>query len=61
MRAYLITTGIIFAAMAALHVFVVVRHRHVLATDPWPAVVLVISIALTIWAVSLIRRVGRSS
>ena len=50
MKNYLITTGILFAALSALHVYVVVQRRPALATDPWPAIVLVIAGAMSVWA-----------
>jgi hypothetical protein len=50
MKAYLITTGILFAALAALHVWVVLQRGPALATDPWPAIVLVVAGAMSVWA-----------
>jgi len=54
MKAYLITTGVLFAALAALHVYVVLQRGPALATDPWPAIVLVIAGAMTVWAGKLL-------
>ena len=57
MKAYVITTGIMFAALAALHVFVVFERWRALPADPWPAIVLAVTGAFTIWAGRLTVRV----
>jgi len=56
MKAYLITTGLLFAALAALHVYVVVERGPALATDPWPAIVLVIAGGMSVWAGRLLLK-----
>jgi len=56
MKNYLITTGILFAALAALHVYVVVQRGPALATDPWPAIVLIIAGGMSIWAGRLLLK-----
>ena len=55
MNAYVITTGIIFAALAALHVFVVVEQWRALPSDPWPAIVLALAAGFALWAGRLVR------
>ena len=60
MKAYLITTGMLFGALAALHVYVVVQRGPALATDPWPAIVLVIAGAMSIWAGRLLFKASKS-
>ena len=55
MRTYVITTGILFAALAALHVYVTVERWGEIARDPWPAVALVVSAALSLWALRVLR------
>lgn len=53
MRSYLITTGVLFAAIAVAHVFEIIGRHHVYASD---VVVLAVSIGLGVWAWSLLRR-----
>jgi hypothetical protein len=53
MRAYLITTGVLFAAIAVAHVFEIIGRHHAYASD---VVVLAVSIGLGVWAWSLLRR-----
>jgi len=53
MRTYLITTGILFAAITVAHVVEIVDRRHVLASD---VVVLAVSIGLGVWAWLLLRK-----
>lgn len=53
MRAYLITTGILFAAITVAHGFEIIDRRHVLASD---ALVLAASVGLGVWAWRLLRR-----
>jgi hypothetical protein len=60
MRAYLITTGTLFAALAVLHVFVVVERWRTLSTDPWPAIILAVTAGLAVWAGRLVRVALRS-
>lgn len=54
MKAYLLTSGTLFALLAAVHLFIVVEHWRAGPGDPWyviaPAVLLVISASLTAWA-----------
>lgn len=51
----MITTGILFAALAALHVFVVFARWRALPADPWPTTVLVVTGVLAVWAGRLLR------
>lgn len=53
MRSYLITTGVLFAAIAVAHVFEIIGRHHGYASD---VVVLAVSIGLGVWAWSLLRR-----
>jgi len=61
MRAYLLITGILFTVMAAIHVYVTYEHGFrpdgTLAAVAAPALVLVISAVLAVWAFRLLRRV----
>jgi hypothetical protein len=62
MRAYLWITGILFALMAALHLYLsyehVVRPGGNLANAAAPAAVLVVCGALAVWAFRLLQRAG---
>ena len=60
MKAYLISTGVLFVLMAAAHLFIVVKNYGDGDPDPWhvlaPAVVLLIAAAFSLWSFMLIRR-----
>jgi hypothetical protein len=62
MKAYLITTGSLFALLAAAHVWQLFVEWHRFATDPWfvvePAIGLVAA-CLSVWAWRLVWRLGR--
>ena len=55
MKAYPVTPGILFLALAVAHVLRVVSERH-LARDPWFLLTTVLSLAMTVWALRLYRR-----
>lgn len=55
MKAYVITTGIIFVALAGLHVFVVVGQWRALPSDPWPAIILALAAGFALWAGRVVR------
>lgn len=61
MRAYLLVTGVLFTLMAAIHVYLTYergfRADGTLAAAAAPAIVLVISAVLAVWAFRLLRRV----
>lgn len=52
MKTYVITTGILFGAIAVAHVFEIIDRRHLYASD---AIVLAVSIGLALWAWRLLR------
>ena len=56
MKAYLLTTGILFALMTLIHVWRAIVERATLATDPWFAIITLIAAGLSIWAFRLLRR-----
>ena len=56
MRAYIITTGIVFALLVVMHVWRVIAESHALVSDPHFLILTVLSAALSIWAFSLLRR-----
>jgi len=64
MKAYLITTGAIFALLALAHVLRTIAEWPRLATDPWFALEVpgigILAAALCFWAWRLLRRTARS-
>lgn len=58
MKAYLGTTGAVFALVAIMHAVRVVAEPH-LARDPWFILATVIAAALAIWALGLLRKTAR--
>jgi hypothetical protein len=54
MKAYLITTGILFGLLTLAHVWRVFEEGH-LAKDPWYIVITIIAAAMSAWAFSLLR------
>ena len=60
MRAYLITTGTLFALIAVAHVWRVVAESRALATDPWFVALTVLSLVLSGWALRLLRSTATS-
>ena len=62
MKAYLITTGVIFGLLAILHVWRMFGetgfHGH---RDPWFIAITLISAAFSIWAFQLLRKASRST
>lgn len=60
MKAYLITTGVIFALFAVMHAFIALEHWRQPATDAFhlvaPAIIGVLSAGLAVWAFRLARR-----
>jgi len=53
MKAYLFTTGILFAVITVAHVWEVVDRRQLFASD---ALILAASVGLSVWAWRLVRR-----
>jgi hypothetical protein len=60
MKAYLITTGIIFGLITVAHVWRAVAEGSHLATDPVFILLTVLSTALCLWACRLLRHSSRS-
>jgi hypothetical protein len=58
MRAYLATTGILFAVLVAAHLWRMALEPS-LTRDPWYLILSVVAAGLSIWAFSLLRRVPR--
>ena len=55
MRAYVMTTGTIFGLITLAHILRIVHESRVLATDPWFVLLTVVSAALCVWALRLLR------
>jgi hypothetical protein len=50
MKAYLITTGIVFALLTLAHLLRIIMESPALATDPWYVLITVATAALCLWA-----------
>ena len=61
MRAYLWTTGTVFALLTITHVVIATMEWPARARDPWFLVTTIVSAALFVWAWRLTRVVGRDS
>jgi len=62
MRAYLITTGVIFGLLTILHLWRAFSESGFHGgRDPWFIAITVISAAFCIWAFQLLRKVSRST
>ena len=53
MKAYLVTTGILFAVITVAHIFEIVDRRQLYASD---ALIVAVSVGLSIWAWRLVRK-----
>jgi len=59
MRAYVLTTGVIFALLAVAHLYRIIAESHSLAADPWFLIITAIAALLSIWAFTVARRIPR--
>jgi hypothetical protein len=59
MKAYLITTGTIFALITAAHIWRVAAEGSRLATDPFFVLLTILAAALSVWAWLLVGRLRR--
>ena len=59
MRAYVLTTGILFGIVTLAHVWRMIQERP-MATAPWYILITVATGALAVWAWRLLRRSRRS-
>ena len=60
MKAYLITTGIIFALITAMHVWRVIDEGVQRAKDPGFIILTVLAIGLCVWAWRLVWKLSRT-
>jgi hypothetical protein len=56
MKAYVITTGMVFCLITLAHIARAFAEGLHLATDPWFILLTVVTAALSLWAWRLIRR-----
>ncbi len=61
MRAYVITTGSMFALLTVLHIWRLIEEGPQLATSPWWIFITLAGAALAVWAWRLVRLAPRSS
>ena len=59
MRAYVITTGIIFALITIAHIVRLAMESTRVLTEPIFVLLTILSAALTVWAWLILRRLGR--
>lgn len=60
MKAYLVTTGVLFALITVAHVARIIDEWPHLATDPWYLLITTAAAALCLWAWRLLRQSARS-
>ena len=60
MRAYVLTTGVVFALLAVVHLWRMIEERGSIATDPWFLIITCIAAGLSIWAFMTLRRSTRA-
>lgn len=60
MKAYLVTTGVLFFALAVVHLLRVLQEQH-LARDPWFIATTVIALILAAWAFRLFATTRRAA
>ena len=59
MRAYVMTTGVIFGLLAVAHLWRIVGENRQLATDPFFLAITVTAAVLCLWAARLVWRSSR--
>jgi hypothetical protein len=61
MKAYVITTGVIFGLLTVAHVLRIAHENPHLAEVPWYVAITAASAALCVWAFVLLRRAPKRS
>jgi hypothetical protein len=56
MKAYVVTTGILFGLLTLAHVLRIVYESRALASDPWYMLITTATTVLCVWACLLITR-----
>ena len=59
MKAYVLTTGMLFALLTLAHVLRIVYESRALASDPWYMLITAATAALSVWACLLLVRRDR--
>ncbi len=59
MKAYLITTGTIFALLVLVHIWRMVEEGASVASDPWYILITLLAAGMTVWAFRLLRLSSR--
>jgi hypothetical protein len=60
MKAYILTTGLLFGLLTLVHIWRAVEEGPHLATDPWYILITVAAASLGLWAWRLLRISTRS-
>jgi uncharacterized membrane protein len=55
MKAYVITTGVLFGLLTIAHIVRIVAENHGLATDPFFILITTLTAVLCVWAFYLVR------
>jgi len=55
MRAYVMTTGVVFGLLTVVHILRIIQEGTRLVADPWYMLVTAIAAALCLWAWRLLR------
>ena len=56
MRAYVVTTGLLFGLLTLAHVLRIAYESRALASDPWYMLITTATAALSVWACLLLAR-----
>ena len=56
MKAYVVTTGILFGLLTLAHVLRIAYESRALASDPWYMLITTATAALSVWACLLLAR-----
>jgi hypothetical protein len=59
-KAYVMTTGILFGVLTVVHLWRALEEGPRLATDPWFVLITLLAAALCVWAWRLLRRLTRA-
>lgn len=55
MKAYVMTTGVVFGLLTVVHIWRIIAEGPHLAMDPWFVLITIATGALCLWAVRLLR------
>jgi H+/Cl- antiporter ClcA len=59
-KAYVITTGVVFGLLTLVHIWRVIEEGRQMATDPWWVLITVAAAGLSLWAWLVLWRSSRS-